>query len=123
MDFSINVTNEDARAASEYLAELGIDPKEESEFGLKQISRLHFMAKAYSNQIRDNKLLERLKAKITEVIENNNQLARDILQSTIAQRKASFQFRNVEKWTDDEMREVLSDLDIARLLEDLDKVE
>lgn len=122
-DLSTNDTDGDAKASAEYLASLGLDPKEEASFGLTEITRLHFMAKAYAAQARDNSLLAKLKSKIAGAIARNEQLAGNVLQQAMRLRKASFQFRNIEKWSDEEMREVLNDLDISKLMEDLDKID
>lgn len=121
-DLSLNISDKDANAAAEYLEELGINPTEESQFGAQEIRRLHFLAKARSNESRDKTLLEKLKDKVLEAVERNKELTAEILKQAISQKKASFQFRNVEKWSEEEMREVLSDLEITKLLDDLDNV-
>lgn len=121
-NLSLNVSDKDSKASAEYLAELGIDPREESQFGAQEIRRLHFLAKARANESRDKTLLEKLKNKIAEAVERNSELAGEILKQAVSQKKASFQFRNIEKWSEEEMREVLNDLEITKLLDDLDNV-
>lgn len=122
-DLSLNVTNDDVQMATEFLKELGIDTEEEAEFGLKEIQRTYFLAKAHQNQARDNSLLKILQAKIKESFEKNASLTGQILQNALSQNRASFQFRNIENWSEDEMREVLSDIEITKLLEELDNLE
>jgi hypothetical protein len=68
-------------------------------------------------------LIDQLKIKIGEAIKRNQKLAGEVLRLAITNQKASFQFRNVEKWSDEEMREVLSDLEMAKLIEDLDRID
>jgi hypothetical protein len=121
-DLSLNTSDKDATAAAEFLAELGINPTEESQFGAQEIRRLHFLARARSNESRDKTLLEKLKSKILEAVERNKEMTTEILKQAMTEKKASFQFRNIEKWSDEEMREVLNDLEITKLLDDLDNV-
>jgi hypothetical protein len=122
-DLSLNVTNNDVQMATEFLKGLGIDADEEAAFGLKEIQRTYFLAKAHQNQARDKSLLQILQTKIKESFEKNASLTGQILQNALGQNRASFQFRNIENWSEDEMRDVLSDIEITKLLEDLDNLE
>ena len=121
-DLSLNVTNDDVQMATEFLKELGIDAEKEAAFGLKEIQRTYFLAKAHQNQARDKSLLQLLQTKIKESFEKNASLTGQILQNALSQKRASFQFRNIENWSEDEMREVLSDIELTKLLEDLDNL-
>jgi hypothetical protein len=49
-DLSLNVMYDDFQMATEFLNELGIDAEEEAEFGLREIQRTYFLAKAHQNQ-------------------------------------------------------------------------
>lgn len=120
---SANVIIEDFDAAKEFLAELKINTDELSAQGANEFKKALFLAKAKANQVHDQSLLERLRDKIKESMERNAALAGEILKSVLAEKKASFQFRNLEKWSDDELREVLGDIDLTKLLEDLDDME
>ena len=120
---SANVIIEDFDAAKEFLAELKIDAGELSAQGTNEFKRALFLAKAKANQTRDQSLLEKLRDKILESMERNATLTGEILKEVLAEKKASFQFRNLEKWTDEELREVLGDIDLAKLMEDLDDME
>jgi hypothetical protein len=122
-DLSANVTSSDEQMAHEFLEQMGINVDEESAYGLSVVNKTHFMAKAQLNKTRDASLISQLQSKIKESIEKNATLAGQILQNTLLSRKASVQFRNIEEWSEQEMREVLSDLDITKLMEDLDKIE
>ncbi|RKQ50603.1 hypothetical protein BXY85_1619 [Roseivirga pacifica] len=122
-ELSANVIMEDLDAAKEFLAELKIDSEKVSLKGVNEINKALFLAKAKANQARDTSLLEKLRSKIKESIEHNATLAGEVLKNTLSERRASFQFRNLEKWSDDELREVLGDADIAKLLEDLEDLE
>jgi len=122
-ELSTNVTNEDFDKAKEYLAELKIDVDKLSSIGGNEFKKTMFLAKANANQSHDSSLLERLKVKIKESFDRNATLTGEILKNALTERKASFQFRNLEKWSDEELREVLADTDLTKLLEDLEDLE
>lgn len=113
--------SEDLDAAREFLKEFGIDPDEESTQGEKAARRVHFMAKATVNEARDKSLLDRAAEKVSEMIKKNSELAGQALKQALGQRQASFQFRNLENWSEDDIKEVLTDMDLAELMEELDQ--
>ncbi|WP_026947084.1 hypothetical protein [Algoriphagus marincola] len=120
---SANVIIEDFDTAKEFLAELKIDTDELSLQGDNEFRKAIFLAKAKANQRVDQSLLKKLKDKIKESTEQNAILTGKILKDIFSERKVSFQFRNLEKWSDDDLREVLGDIDLTKLLEDLDNME
>lgn len=120
---STNVIIEDFDAAKEFLAELKIDADELRARGASEFSKALFLAKAKINQARDHSLLTKLRDKINEAMERNAVLTGAFLKDILVQKKASFQFRNLDKWSDEELREVLGDIDLTKLLEDLDDME
>lgn len=122
-ELSANVTIEDFDAAKEFLDGLKIDAGKLSAQGAGEFKKALFLAKAQANQTRDQSLLEKLRDKIKESMERNAALTGEILKGVLAERKASFQFRNLEKWSDEELRDVLGDIDLTKLMEDLDDME
>ncbi len=113
--------SEDLDAAKEFLQEFGVDPDEESKLGEQAARRVHFMAKATANEARDKSLLDRVAEKVSEMIKKNSELAGQALKQALGERQASFQFRNLETWTEDDIKEVLTDMDLAGLMEELDQ--
>jgi len=122
-ELSANVIKNDVEMAKEFLKEFDIDPDKETAKGLQQIRKIHFLTQAHEKQSRDESLLKQLQDKLKESIQKNVELTGAVLQSMLKDKQVSFQFRNLEKWTEDEMREVLQDLDLVQLLEELDKLE
>ena len=120
---SANVIIEDFDAAKEFLAELKIDADELSAQGANEFKKALFLAKAEANQTRDQSLLEKLRDKIKESMERNATLTGEILKGVLVEKNASFQFRNLEKWSDEELRDVLGDIDLTKLMENLDDME
>jgi hypothetical protein len=122
-ELSANSVTENYDKAKEFLAELEIDAKDLRATGMIEFKKTMFLAKANANKAKDLHLLEKLKSKIRESFERNASLAGDILKSTLSEKRASFQFRNLEKWSDEELRDILGDTDLAKLLEDLEDME
>jgi hypothetical protein len=122
-ELSANVVNEDFDKAKEFLAELEIDVDTLGTIGENEFKKTMFLAGAKAHQSHDLSLIAKLKEKIKESLERNATLVDEILKNTLLERKASFQFRNLEKWSDDELREVLGDIDLSKLLEDLEDME
>lgn len=122
-ELSANIVNEDFIKAKEFLAELEIDVDTLGMTGENEFKKTMFLAGAKANQSHDLSLISKLKEKIKESLERNAMLAEKVLKDTLLERKASFQFRNLEKWSDEELREVLGDIDLTKLLEDLEDLE
>jgi len=117
---SINITDGDLEMAIEYLKEMDIDPDEIMKHGVKEFKRISFLAKAKANQLHDESLIVRLQIKIKESLARNAKLTGQILQNALSEKKVSFQFRSLEKWSEEEIREVLGDIDLVKLLEELE---
>lgn len=113
--------SEDLDAAREFLQEFGVDPDEEGRLGEQAARRVHFMVKAKLNEARDKSLLDRAAEKVAEIIKNNSELAGQALNNALGDRQASFQFRNLETWSEEDIKEVLTDMDLAGLMEELDQ--
>jgi len=117
----LKLLQEDIEYAKQYLKEEGIDLDEEQEFAAKSIKKVQFMAKAISNKIKDQTLLEVALMRIKKAIQENAQKTSDMLIGLLQTKTPSVQYRKLEKWTDDEIRDVLADVDLVKLMEELDK--
>ena len=122
-ELSANDVSENYESAKKFLEDLDVDVEKLRATGKNEFKKKIFLAKATSNQTRDIFLLDKLRNKIKESFERNARLAGDILKNALSESKASFQFRNLEKWSDDELREVLGDMDLTKLLEDLEDMD
>ena len=79
------------------------------------------MAKALSNKKQDNTLLEKALDRIKKVIAENAMQTSEALMSLLQKKTPSIQYRKLENWSDDEIRDVLADVDLVKLMEELDK--
>lgn len=122
-DLSVNITDSDFEMAKEFLEEFGINTDDIMATGVKEFSKITFLIKARANQSRDKSLIEKLQSAIQDSLERNAKLTGEILQNALSKKKASFQFRSLDKWSDEEIREVLIDIDLVKLLEDLENME
>jgi len=120
-DITLEQIHSNASAAKEFLLEEGLDPEKELEHGLKQIKKLQFLAKAKLNKAKDESLLEMAFAKLKQSISDNAQKTGDILKGFLQSKNPALQYRKLEKWTDEEIRDVLQDIDLVQLLEELEK--
>lgn len=107
--------------AAQFLNDEGINAKEELEFAAQYMKKIQFMVTAAANKQRDEKLFEEAFSKIKETIRENAQKATDALISLLHSKTPSIQYRKLENWTDDEIREVLADIDLVTLMEELNK--
>lgn len=111
----------DPEYAKAYLKEHGFDMDEEREYSAKFMKKIKFLANAANNKQKDQKLLEVACVRLKETIQKNAQRATEALIASLKEKNPAMQYRKLDKWTDKEIREVLSDVDLLDLLEELDK--
>ncbi len=117
----LEMLRQNTEYAKEYLAEEGFDVAMEAQFAQQHMKKLKFRALAISNKEKDQHLLEAAFERIKEVIRENAQKSTDALLGILQAKTPSVHYRNLEKWTDDEIREVLADVDLVKLMEELSK--
>lgn len=107
--------------AKQFLFEEGIDPEKEMEFSNQFMKKIRFMAMGLSNKQRDQKLLDVAFDKLKEVIKENSVKASEALINLLHAKTPAIHYRKLENWSDDEIRDVLSDVDLIKLIEELKK--
>jgi hypothetical protein len=117
----LRLLQHDVEYAKQYLQEEGLDVCEEENYALHHMKKVRFMAKAISNKKQDQSLLETAHKRIKEAIQQNAQKTTETLIALLQSKTPSIQYRKLETWTDDEIREVLADIDLVQLMEELDK--
>lgn len=116
--YLIHTSADEARA---FLQDEGLDVTKEEEYGRKAIKKLKFIAQAKANRVRNAGLLEQAVSLMREQLDKNVELVGEALRSALGERATSFQFRNLDKWTDTQMRDVLNDVDVLQFMEALKK--
>lgn len=119
----LKMLREDTEYAKQYLVDEGVDVEQEQEFAKQFMNQVQFMNQAIYNKNKDQSLLETTLERLKEAIQENTQKTSDILMKLLQSKTPSVQYRKLDKWTDDEIRNVLADVDLVRFMEELDKEE
>ncbi|MCB0460074.1 MAG: hypothetical protein KDC74_08680 [Flavobacteriaceae bacterium] len=120
-DVELKLLQKNTEYAKQNLKEEGLDIGEEEEFAAQYIKKIQFMVKAMSNKKQDSTLLERALERVKKSISENTAQTTETLMTLLQEKAPSLQYRKLEKWTDDEIKDVLADIDLVRLMEELDQ--
>lgn len=103
--------------------DLGVSKDGYLDSKLKMIKRLKLKFKAQLNKEKNDNLLEIALQKVQKIIESTNETVKEELEKIILTRSPQFQFRNIEKLEQEDLKELLSDLGVIDIIEDLEKLE
>ncbi|TDD74869.1 hypothetical protein [Flavobacterium caseinilyticum] len=117
----LELLQHDTEYAKQFLMEEGIDPDKEIEFSGQFMKKIRFMALGMSNKQRDLKLLDVAFDRLKEVLKENSERASEALINLLHTKTPAIHYRKLESWSDDEIRDVLSDVDLIQLIEELKK--
>ena len=125
LDYIENVELEmlknDIEYTKKYLEDEGVNIVEEQDYAAQYMKKIKFMAKAMSNKKQELSLMEKAIEIVKKSIQENAQKTTETLISMLQSKTPSFQYRKLEEWTDEEIRDVLTDVDLVTLMEELDK--
>ena len=125
LDYIDNVELEmlknDIEYTKKYLEEAGVNIIDEQDYAVQYMKKIKFMAKAVSNKKQEQSLLERAIEIVKKSIQENAQQTTVTLISMLQSKTPSLQYRKLEEWTDEEIRDVLTDVDLVKFMEELDK--
>jgi hypothetical protein len=107
--------------AKEFLIEEGFAIEDELKYAEARIKKIRFLAQAVSNKKEDQKLFEAAYLLIKQAITENAQKTTEMLVALLQAKTPSVQYRKLENWSDEEIREVLADVDLVKLMEELEK--
>ena len=107
--------------ATDFLKKEGVDVNKYVTSGIKEIRKSTFLRKAQVNMERDESLMEKALVLLKQKIEENLSLTGDMLVGLLRQKAPNVQFRSLDKLDDEEIREILSNVDLAKLMEELEK--
>ncbi|MBN2728772.1 MAG: hypothetical protein JXR53_06065 [Bacteroidales bacterium] len=117
----LEMLRDDIEYTKKYLEEEGVNIVEEQDYAGRYMKKVKFMAKAISNKNQEQSLLEKAFKIVRKSIEENAQKTTETLISLLQSKTPSFQYRKLEEWSDEEIRDVLTDVDLVKLMEELDK--
>ncbi|WP_430404256.1 hypothetical protein [Fluviicola sp.] len=116
----LELLQKDTEYAKHYLEEEGLNISEEQEFALQYMKKIQFMSKALTNKKNDASLLEKAFNKVKDLIDKNTNQTTEVLKNLLQAKTPSLQYRKLENWTDDEIKDVLIDIDLIEFMEELD---
>ena len=102
---------------------MGVSKEEYLDNKLKMIKRMKMNTFARINKARNESRLEQALQAVQKIMKSGNEEAKMGFKQLILSRSPQFQFRNIDKLDDNDMKELLSDLDIIDVIEDLDNSE
>lgn len=124
IDKFFELSNEAFELNNESIYEdLGVSKDDYLNSKLNMIKRFKLKSKAQINKLKNDSLLEIALQKIQIILESTNENIKEGLEKLILKRSPQFQFRNIEKLDKDDLKELLTDLDIIEIIEDLEKLD
>ncbi len=109
-----------SEVATDFLTEEGIDVGKYVAEGVKSIRKAKFLKKAQANKEKDESLMEKALLMLKQKIDENLTKSGEVLIGLLRQNAPNVQFRNLDKLDDDEIREILTNVDLAKLMEELE---
>lgn len=113
--------NLDVNIIKESLKEDGVDVLKEDEKISKFSKRIKFLNKAISVKEKTDNLLDIIVSKFQEAIEKNIDRPIASLKKLIEDKELSVQFRNLDKLTEEEIKEILKGKNLVDLMDELDE--
>jgi predicted phosphoribosyltransferase len=107
--------------AKQYLLEEGFDVAKETEYAEQFLKKIRFHAQAISNKRNDLQLFEVAYNHLKQAIKENSEKTIQMLLPLLQSKAPAVHYRKLDKWTDDEIREVLADIDLVKLMEELSR--
>jgi len=123
IDKFFGLSNEAFESDNESVYEtLGFSKKDYLNEKLKMVKRLKLKSMAQFNKAKNESMLEKALQKIKQIIDLKNNTIKQTLENLILTRSPQFQFRNIEKLDESDLRELLSDLNLIDIIEELEKL-
>ncbi|KAA6323723.1 hypothetical protein EZS27_026869 [termite gut metagenome] len=119
IDFSIEAFKFDD---NEFYEELGISKNNYWDDKWKRIKQLKLKYIAQANKEKNENLLQIAMQKIQNILESTDESIKGSLAELIHTSSPQFQFRNIEKLDKNDLQELLTDLDVIKIIEDLEKM-
>ncbi|MFA5296968.1 MAG: hypothetical protein WC389_02030 [Lutibacter sp.] len=113
--------NLDVNIIKESLKDDGVDVLKEDEKISKFSKRIKFMNKAIAVKEKTDNLLDIIVSKFQEAIEKNIDRPIASLKKLIEDKELSVQFRNLDKLTEEEIKEIIKGKNLVDLMDELDE--
>ena len=103
--------------------DMGVSKDEYLNSKLNVVKRAKLKAKAQLNKNKNEDLLARSINKVKNIINSSNDNLKQGLKSLILEKSPQFQFRNIEKLDENDLKELLTDLNILNEIDNLDRTD
>lgn len=113
----------DSSAIDSFLESYGYDLGEVNEFVDKSIKHINFSLKGQMNSQKDEILLEKVAKYFQDAINKNIEKPISYLRNLVASNQLAFGYRNLDKLTSDEIKEIIKDQNLLEILEKLENEE
>ena len=124
IDKFFELSNEAFESDNESVYEdLGVSKEDYLNNRLKMIKRLKLKSQSQLNKTKNDNMLEKALQKIKNVIDSKNEAIKQSLEGLILARSPQFQFRNIEKLDESDLKELFSDLNVIDIIENLEKLD
>ncbi|MCY4298266.1 MAG: hypothetical protein OXC61_03080 [Flavobacteriaceae bacterium] len=120
-NMELELITKNVKYAEQYLEDEGFDVVEEKKFASQFIRKLQFKLEAEHKKKKYSVLLEKALDKVKKSMKGNTTFRTEDLKSLILSKAPSVQYRKLENWTDDEIRDVLKDVDLLKFIEEADE--
>lgn len=101
------------------LSDEGIDLEKMNSISEKNVKKILFLAKAKANKAQNDKLLK-VALTLKEGIEKGLEKPISVLKNLITADELSFQFRNLDRLTETEIKEIIKGHNLLNILEELE---
>lgn len=109
----------DGAYIDDVLTEEGIDLEKMNSISQKNVRKILFLAKAKANKTQDDKLLQ-VAMTLKEGIEKGLEKPIAVIKNLIASNELSFQFRNLDRLGETEIKEIIKGHNLLSILEELE---
>jgi len=109
----------DSAYINDILSDEGINLEKMNSIAEKQVKKILFHAKAKANKIHDDKLLQ-VAMTLKDGIEKGLEKPIAVIKNLIASNELSFQFRNLDRLTETEIKEIIKGHNLLNILEELE---
>lgn len=114
-----SIKDGDSAYINDVLSEEGIDLDKMNNIAEKHVKMILFLAKAKANKVHDDKLLQ-VAMTLKEGIEKGLEKPIAVIKNLIASNELSFQFRNLDRLGEAEIKEIIKGHNLLSILEELE---
>ena len=109
----------DSAYINDVLSDEGIDLEKMNSIASKHVKKILFLAKAKANKVHDDKLLK-VAMTLKEGIEKGLERPIAVIKNLIANNELSFQFRNLDRLGETEIKEIIKGHNLLSIIEELE---